>query len=29
VALDLARDAGRGREALEQWNPPEGFVRVW
>ena len=28
VALDLAQDQGRGREALEQWNP-EGVVRVW
>ncbi len=28
VALDLALDRGRGREALEQWHP-EGVVRVW
>jgi hypothetical protein len=28
VALDLAQDQGRGREALEQWEP-EGVVRVW
>ena len=28
VALDLAKDRARGREALEQWRP-EGFVRVW
>jgi hypothetical protein len=28
VALDLAQDQGRGREALEQWNP-QGIVRVW
>ena len=28
VALDLAQDQGRGREALEQWNP-DGVVRVW
>ncbi|MCL4446668.1 MAG: hypothetical protein M1134_07400 [Actinobacteria bacterium] len=28
VALDLAQDQGRGREALEQWNP-ESSVRVW
>jgi len=28
VALDLAQDQGRGREALAQWNP-EGAVRVW
>lgn len=27
-ALDLARTS-RGREALEQWSPPEGFARVW
>jgi hypothetical protein len=28
VALDLARDQGRGREILEQWHP-EGVARVW
>ncbi len=28
VALDLAQDQGRGREALEEWHP-EGIVRVW
>ncbi len=28
VALDLAQDEGRGREALGQWNPQEA-VRVW
>lgn len=28
VALDLARDRGRGREILEGWEP-EGHVRVW
>jgi hypothetical protein len=28
VALDLAQDKGRGRDALERWNP-EGIVRVW
>ena len=28
AALDLAQDQGRGREALEQWNPP-GIIRVW
>ena len=28
VALDLARDPGRGREILDQWEP-EGVVRVW
>lgn len=27
-ALDLAATS-RGREALDQWDPPEGFVRVW
>ena len=27
-ALDLTASA-RDREALEQWNPPEGFTRVW
>ncbi len=27
-ALDLAATS-RGREALDQWEPPEGFVRVW
>ncbi len=27
-ALDLAT-ASRDREALEEWNPPEGFTRVW
>lgn len=28
VALDLAKDQSRGREALERWRP-EGTVRVW
>jgi hypothetical protein len=28
VALDLAQDQGRGREALDEWEP-EGVVRVW
>ena len=28
VALDLAQDQGRGREALEQWSP-SGAIRVW
>lgn len=28
VALDLAQDQGRGREALDGWSP-EGVVRVW
>lgn len=27
-ALELATTS-RGREALDQWEPPEGFVRVW
>lgn len=27
-ALDLAATS-RGREVLDQWNPPVGFVRVW
>ena len=27
-ALDLAMTS-RGREALDQWDPPEGFIRVW
>lgn len=27
-ALDLTATS-RDREALEQWNPPEGFTRVW
>jgi DNA-binding transcriptional ArsR family regulator len=29
VALDLAKDPGRGREVLDGWTPPEGTVRVW
>lgn len=29
VALDLAQDAGRGREILNDWDPPEGWDRVW
>jgi DNA-binding transcriptional ArsR family regulator len=29
VALDLANDAGRGREILEAWTPPERWTRVW
>ena len=28
IALELARDPGRGREILEQWHP-EGITRVW
>jgi hypothetical protein len=29
VALDLAQDAGRGREILADWTPPEPWTRVW
>lgn len=29
VALDLAQDAGRGREILNDWDPPERWTRVW
>jgi hypothetical protein len=29
AALDLARDPARGRAVVEQWDPPEGFPRVW
>jgi hypothetical protein len=29
VALDLARDPGRGREVLEGWQPPPPWRRVW
>lgn len=29
VALDLAQDAGRGREILEGWTPGERWPRVW
>jgi DNA-binding transcriptional ArsR family regulator len=29
VALDLAQDAGRGREALGAWTPPDRWARVW
>jgi hypothetical protein len=29
VALDLAQDAGRGREILNAWDPPERWTRVW
>lgn len=29
VALDLSVDAGRGREVLDGWTPPEPFARVW
>lgn len=29
VALDLAQDAGRGREILDAWTPPERWSRVW
>lgn len=29
VALDLALDAGRGREILDSWTPNEQWTRVW
>ena len=29
VALDLAQDPGRGQEILDQWEPPQPWVRVW
>jgi hypothetical protein len=29
VALDLAKDPGRGREILDAWTPPEPWKRVW
>jgi DNA-binding transcriptional ArsR family regulator len=29
VALDLAKDAGRGREILDAWTPPGRWTRVW
>ena len=29
VALDLAQDAGRGREILGSWTPPGRWARVW
>lgn len=29
VALDLAQDAGRGREILGAWTPPQRWTRVW
>lgn len=29
VALDLAQDAGRGREILDAWEPDERWTRVW
>ena len=29
VALDLAQDAGRGREILDAWTPESGWDRVW
>jgi hypothetical protein len=29
VALDLARDPGRGREILDGWQPPQPWQRVW
>ncbi|MGW6657044.1 transcriptional regulator [Rhodococcus sp. NPDC055024] len=29
VALDLAQDAGRGREILDAWTPDDRWTRVW
>lgn len=29
VALDLAKDTGRGREILDAWTPDDGWTRVW
>jgi len=29
IALDLAQDAGRGREILDAWTPPQRWVRAW
>jgi len=29
VALDLARDPGRGSEILKVWTPPKPWTRVW
>lgn len=29
VALDLAKDPGRGREILDAWTPPKPWKRVW
>lgn len=29
VALDIAQDAGRGREILDAWTPDERWTRVW
>jgi hypothetical protein len=29
VALDLAQDAGRGREILGAWTPADRWARVW
>jgi hypothetical protein len=29
VALDLARDRGRGREILDGWQPPPPWRRIW
>ncbi|WP_147463481.1 helix-turn-helix domain-containing protein [Cellulomonas triticagri] len=29
VALDLAQDAGRGREILDAWHPPGRWSRAW
>lgn len=29
AALDLSTDEGRGREILDNWDPPQSYVRVW
>jgi hypothetical protein len=29
AALDLTRSGARGQEILEDFEPPEGFRRVW
>ena len=29
AALDLTRSGARGQEILEDFEPPEGFHRVW
>jgi hypothetical protein len=29
VAVDLAKDPGRGREILDSWTPPKSWKRVW
>ena len=29
VALDLARDPGRGRQILDGWQPPRPWRKIW